>query len=264
MALPYRFPVSALRPGQGPLSKMVGSAALSQISLIKSGGMSVAQVHEVLGEALGSLQDQINALNTLARQIQQYVEVDGSALPFTPPGGSSGEIQVNDGAGGFAGLASTGTGNAVRATSPTIVTPTIASFTNATHNHENGAGGGQLDEDALALTDVTTNNAATTKHGFLKKLSNTATEYMNGAGNWAVPTGTPGGSSGDIQTNNGSGAFAALASTGTGNAVRASSPTIDELTATGDIHLPDLPSSAGASGTLFYDPGDGNRVKYVP
>lgn len=38
----------------------------------------------------------------------------------------------------------TGTGNLVRATSPTIVTPTIASFANATHDHTNAAGGGAL------------------------------------------------------------------------------------------------------------------------
>ncbi len=48
----------------------------------------------------------------------------------------------------------------------------------------------------LKLTDVTTNNAATTKHGFLKKLPNIATQFMNGAGNWTVPAGT-GGSGGD-------------------------------------------------------------------
>lgn len=40
------------------------------------------------------------------------------------------------------------------------------------------------------FTDVTTNNASTTKHGYLKKLSGTATEFMNGAGNWATPSGS--------------------------------------------------------------------------
>lgn len=55
------------------------------------------------------------------------------------------------------------------------------------HTHESaGAQGGTLDEDALALTDVTTNNASTTKHGFLKKLSNTASQFMNGVGNWVA------------------------------------------------------------------------------
>ena len=39
----------------------------------------------------------------------------------------------------------TGSGLAVFGTSPTIVTPTIASFANATHTHQNAAGGGTLD-----------------------------------------------------------------------------------------------------------------------
>ena len=41
---------------------------------------------------------------------------------------------------------------------------------------------------ALTVTDVTTNDASTSAHGFLKKLDNTATNFMNGAGNWAAPS----------------------------------------------------------------------------
>lgn len=78
--------------------------------------------------------------------------------------------------------------------SPTLTTPTIVSFANATHTHQNAAGGGTLTESALALTDVTTANASTTAHGFLKKLSNVATQYMDGTGNWSVPAGGGGGS----------------------------------------------------------------------
>jgi hypothetical protein len=48
----------------------------------------------------------------------------------------------------------TGTGLAVFGTSPTIVTPTIASFVNATHTHQAAAGGGQLDH-GLAITGLT-------------------------------------------------------------------------------------------------------------
>lgn len=47
----------------------------------------------------------------------------------------------------------------------------------------------------IAFTDVTTNDSSTTKHGFLKKLSNVASEFMNGQGNWATPAGGGGGSS---------------------------------------------------------------------
>lgn len=50
---------------------------------------------------------------------------------------------------GVAVTANTGTGAMVRTTSPTIVTPTIASFVNATHNHQNAAGGGTLAQAAM-------------------------------------------------------------------------------------------------------------------
>lgn len=48
----------------------------------------------------------------------------------------------------------TGTGSVVLGTSPTIVTPTIASFTNATHNHQNAAGGGTLDLTAIGAATI--------------------------------------------------------------------------------------------------------------
>ncbi len=74
---------------------------------------------------------------------------------------STGLMQVTTGTGivssvttslGVAGLLSdeTGSGALVFGSSPTIVTPTIASFTNATHNHTNAAGGGQLTDAALS------------------------------------------------------------------------------------------------------------------
>lgn len=80
----------------------------------------------------------------------------------------------------------TGTGLAVFGTSPTIVTPTIASFVNATHTHQNGAGGGQLTEAALNLSDVTTANATTSLHGFLPKLDGNSGHFLNGVGNFVA------------------------------------------------------------------------------
>lgn len=41
-------------------------------------------------------------------------------------------------------------------------------------------------ENRLSLSDNTTANASTSAHGFLKKLSNVATEFMNGQGNWVT------------------------------------------------------------------------------
>lgn len=84
----------------------------------------------------------------------------------------------------------TGTGNqAVMSQSPTIVTPTIASFANSTHSHVNAAGGGTLSEAALATTDITTNDVTIAKHGFAPKAPNDATKYLDGTGAWSVPAG---------------------------------------------------------------------------
>lgn len=54
--------------------------------------------------------------------------VVGAAVPAATPGGSSGDIQYNN-AGAFGGLSSTGTGNVVRATGPTLTTPNIGDAT---------------------------------------------------------------------------------------------------------------------------------------
>jgi len=41
----------------------------------------------------------------------------------------------------------------------------------------------------LSTSDIATNDASTSKHGFLKKLDNTATHYMDGTGAWSTPPG---------------------------------------------------------------------------
>lgn len=87
----------------------------------------------------------------------------------------------------------TGSGLAVFGTSPTIVTPTIASFTNATHTHQNAAGGGQIAEAAFSFTDITTANSSTMQHGLLPKLSGSAADCLIGDGTWGSCAGVGGG-----------------------------------------------------------------------
>lgn len=43
-------------------------------------------------------------------------------------------------------------------------------------------------------TDITDLDSSTTRHGLLKKLSGTSTEYMDGSGAWSTPAGSGGGS----------------------------------------------------------------------
>jgi hypothetical protein len=80
-------------------------------------------------------------------------------------------------------------------------------------------------ENRLSLSDNTTANASTSAHGLLKKLSNVATEFMNGVGNWVsitidalLPTQT--GNSGKFLTTNGSvSSWGTVSSSGYSNVV---------------------------------------------
>lgn len=58
----------------------------------------------------------------------------GASGAGATPGGSSGNVQTNNGSGGFGGLATTGSGSAVLATSPTLVTPTLGAAIATTVN----------------------------------------------------------------------------------------------------------------------------------
>jgi hypothetical protein len=62
--------------------------------------------------------------------------------------------------GGTGTTTSTGSGSLVLSDSPTIGTPNIASFANASHNHTNSAGGGQL-TDAVFNSPVTVGKGGT-------------------------------------------------------------------------------------------------------
>lgn len=69
----------------------------------------------------------------------------------------------------------TGTGNFVRAGSPTITTPTVASFANANHNHQNSAGGETLDVAAIA-SGILGSARGGTGNGFTKFTGPTTSE----------------------------------------------------------------------------------------
>jgi hypothetical protein len=73
-------------------------------------------------------------------------------------------------------------------TAKVINTDLPATFAPISHTHT---------EAGIVLSDVTTDNVSTTKHGFAPKAPNDATKYLNGTGNYSVPSG--GGSSNRYQ-----------------------------------------------------------------
>lgn len=70
-------------------------------------------------------------------------------------------------------------------TSPTLVTPILGTPTSGTLTNCTN-----LPDGGLSLTDVTTNDVSTSKHGFAPKAPNDATKYLDGTGAYSVPTST--------------------------------------------------------------------------
>jgi len=143
----------------------------------------------------------------------------------------------------------TGSGAAVFGTSPTIVTPTIASFANATHTHLNAAGGGTLTAAAISdlataavafsnktgnisqwtndsgyLTSVTAHNVLSATHGDTLTASVVRGDVIigNSTPKWAR---LAVGAAASILSSDGTDVSWAAA-TGTGSPVRATSPTL--------------------------------------
>lgn len=79
-------------------------------------------------------------------------------------------------------------GNAATVTTNANLSGDVSSVGNTTT-----IGAGKVTEAMQVLADNTTNDASTTKHGYMKKLPNTASTYYDGTGNFSTPSvsGTP-------------------------------------------------------------------------
>jgi Concanavalin A-like lectin/glucanases superfamily/Chaperone of endosialidase/Repeat of unknown function (DUF5907) len=62
-------------------------------------------------------------------------------------------------------------------------------YTDATPSLSATVNDASITEAKLGLSDVTTKDASTTAHGLLRKLSGTATQYLDGSGAWTTPAG---------------------------------------------------------------------------
>jgi hypothetical protein len=97
--------------------------------------------------------------------------------------------------------------------------------------HPPTGGGGSVTDATISTSDITTNNASATKHGWLIKLANTATKFLRDDGTWQTIAG-----GGDALVANPLSQFAATTSlqlkgvisdeTGSGALVFATSPTL--------------------------------------
>ena len=125
----------------------------------------------------------IAALGTISSQAASAVSITGGTITGIT------DLTVADGGTGVSTFTANGVliGNGSGA-----LTVTAEGATNTVLHGVTGADPSfsAVVEGDISLSDVATNDSSTSKHGFLKKLDNTATNFMNGAGNWAVPAGT--------------------------------------------------------------------------
>lgn len=158
---------------------------------INSGGIIAVQTYE------GADGTEVNSLWVLSSQVttigadpfifQQYsyglniVALNTEGLSQFPTGSTT-SAQI-------AALLTdeTGTDKVVFSNAPTLVGPVLG--TPASGDLTNCS----IPESKVTFSDITTGNASTATHGYLKKLSNVATQYMDGTGTWSVPAGGGGG-----------------------------------------------------------------------
>lgn len=89
----------------------------------------------------------------------------------------------------IANATSTGTDNGTETLgNKTLTSPTITNLTNANHDHSDASKGGLINEGGINFQDTTVNNASTTKHGFLRKLTGVVTDYLKGDGTFGPVT----------------------------------------------------------------------------
>lgn len=191
MTLSISFP--SFTPGTTIFSAQVNTNNGEIVNWANTHEAATTAVHGVSGTIVGTSDTQTLTNKTLTQPLLsgvgagkatlQYANsANNRTITFDDPGGNDSVVY----------LAATQT-----LTNKTLTTPTIASFTNATHSHANAAGGGQLDWDNV-WTDAVHDHSSAAEGGNIPEASITdgtilarvgSDETITGA--WTFPSTDP-------------------------------------------------------------------------
>lgn len=207
--LVYSTSPTLITPALGTPSSGVATNLTGTASGLTAGSVTNATFTTALTINTGTLTLTANAANTSVLTIGagavsisgsntgDQTNISGNAATVTTNANLTGVITSSGNATSIASQTGTGTKFVVD-TSPAIITPTIASFTNATHNHTNAAGGGQLTDAALSsaitVSKGGTGLTTTTAYGVIHAGTTATGNFQN--------SGTPG-TSGNVYTSTG-------------------------------------------------------------
>lgn len=121
--------------------------------------------------------------------------------------------------------------------------PTLAVTGTTTVSGAN-TGDQTISDATISISDITTNNSSTSKHGFLKKLDNNSAHFMDGTGAWSTPSG-------------GGGGFTTIGDATTGTAAfDGSNGTVLTGTTSGGLRLTTPDESSGPTGAFVINTGN--------
>lgn len=136
-----------------------------------------------------TFQDQATPATPAAGDGRLFLDTADGLLKWIDDAGTVTEVALGSGA-GFADPMTTRGDIIVRNASN--VTARLAKGAAGTYLGSDGTdvGYAAVTDAQLSTSDITTNNASTTKHGFAPKYPNDATKYLDGTGAYTVPAGS--------------------------------------------------------------------------